>query len=67
MRPPIPPEENPKGHHERVGEPPANWPEDPQEQEARSLDELYELEEAGRSEDLYDRKQEPLKNPHRVG
>lgn len=61
---PIPPEENPKQHHEKPGEPPANWPEDPQAQQDQSLQELSEQEGQERDQELDERRKEPLNNPN---
>lgn len=66
QQPPIPPEQNPKQHHERPGEPPANWPQDPKDAEDQSLEDLYEQEEQERSAELYEQRTEPLKNPNRT-
>jgi hypothetical protein len=62
-KPPIPTEKNPKQHQELPGEPPANWPADPQGQEEQDLNALYEQEELVRSDDLYHQRKDPLNNP----
>ena len=62
-KPPIPAELNPKHHHERPGEPPANHPERYEGDERAELEQLYEQEMEEREEDLVERRKEPLNNP----
>ena len=63
QKPPIPTEQNPKQHHERPGEPPANWPTDPRTEQEQEEEFLYEAEEHVRADDLYHQRKDPLNNP----
>ena len=62
--PPIPSELNPKHHHERVGEPPANHPADPEVKAEQELEALYQQEEEERTRELVEQRREPLNNPN---
>jgi hypothetical protein len=62
-KPPIPPARNPKRHHEKPGEPPANWPDEPAKERAEELDRQYEAEGIQRAEDRIEPKREALNNP----
>jgi len=62
--PPIRSELNPKNHQERPGEPPANYPADPEAEAEQDLEALYEQEAAEKERDLIQQRREPLNNPN---
>ena len=62
--PPIPSEQNPKNHQECPGEPPANYPPDPEAEAEQELESLYEQEGAEKARELIEQRREPLKNPN---
>jgi hypothetical protein len=61
---PIPSEQNPRGHHECPGQPPANWAEGERSAAEPNEVDLYNEEEHEREEELLQRRHEPLKNPN---
>lgn len=61
---PIPSEQNPRGHDECPGQPPANWAEGERAAAERNEGELDDEEEQERAADLLQHRREPLKNPN---